>query len=223
MICLPMTPTEILNEYQVDVFKSATDNLSGDSTIIAGIEAALWRRFRHRAIGDFDYEYWQEILNDRVADAWESYKYKCEIYKDRVIWDLNTRKHDETRTQESDNVTKVIVDADSDNTITYDITNNNTGSAETEDLPDTPIVTGSEYLSRRENNTSEAKQTGTTGTVANENQTVDTTGSVTSGSTATISVQDGLTVELLNRVYDGIRNPFQDFAREMDNLFMNRW
>lgn len=223
MICLPMSPTEILNEYQVDVFKTATANLIGDATVIAGIEAALWRRFRRRAIGDYDPEYWQEILNDRVIDTWETYKYKCEIYKDRIIWDLNTHKIDESRTQESDNITKVIVDADSGNTITYNITNNNIGSSESEDLPDTPVVVGSEYLSRRENNNSEAKQTGTTGTVANDNQTVDTTGSVTGGSTAKITNQDGLTVELLNRVYDGIRNPFQDFARELDNLFMNRW
>jgi hypothetical protein len=223
LICLPKSPAEILNDYQIDVFKSATDNLSGDSAVIAGVEAALWRRFRHRAIGDYDHEYWQEILSDRLVEAWEVYKYKCEIYKDRIIWDLSTHKGDETRTQESDNTTTVIVDADSGNTITYNITNNNTGSSEAEDLPDTPVVAGSEYLSRRENNTSEARQTGTTGTVANDNQTVDTTGSVTGGSTAKITSQDGLTVELLNRVYDGIRNPFQDFAREMDNLFMNRW
>lgn len=223
MICLPMSPTEILDEYQVDVFKTATANLIGDATVIAGVETALWRRFRRRAIGDYDYEYWLEILLDRVAEAWEVYKYKCEIYKDRVIWDLSTHKSDESRTQESDNITKVIVDADSGNTITYNITNNNTGSSESEDLPDTPVVVGSEYLSRRENNNSEAKQTGTTGTVANDNQTVDTTGSVTGGSTAKITNQDGLTVELLNRVYDGIRNPFVDFAKELDPIFMNRW
>ena len=223
MICLPKSPTEIKTEYLVDVFETGAANMIGDAAILDAIKAACWRRFRHRAIGDYDYEYWLEILTDRMTDAWEEYKYKCDIYKDRVIWDLNNSKTDESRTNHADNTSKVTVDADTTNTVTYNLTNSNDGSSQSEDMPDTPVVAGQEYLSRRENNNNTATQTGTTGTVASDGQIVDTIGNVTGGATATITNQSGLTVELLNKVYDGIRNPFKDYAKELDNLFMNRW
>ena len=98
MICLPLTPTEIKNEYQIDIFETATNNVIDDTEIRDSIVAACWRRFRHRPIGDFDHEYWQEILNDRVADLWVTYRYKCQYYKDRMIMDLTTSKAEESRT-----------------------------------------------------------------------------------------------------------------------------
>ena len=283
MICLPLTPTEIKNEYQIDIFETATDGVIDDSDIRDSIVAACWRRFRHRPIGDFDHEYWQEILNDRVADLWVTYRYKCQYYKDRAIMDLTTSKAEESRTHETQNNSDVIRDSSSSDTTTYDITvvdsttsnitvndsatsditvndtttsnitvNDNT-TTETENLPDTPVVAGAEYLSTRGKNTGQKtetgtntrqstqtttntgqktetgtntrqnKQTGTTGNVGSTDETISTTGNVSGTSTGTVTRQDGLTVELLNRVYDNLRNPFADFAKELDPIFMNRW
>ena len=263
MICLPLTPTEIKNEYQIDIFETATDGIIDDSEIRDSIVAACWRRFRHRPIGDFDHEYWQDILNDRVADLWVTYRYKCQYYKDRVIMDLTTSRSEESRTHETQNNSDVIRDSSTSDTTTYDITvdestesditvNDNT-TTETENLPDTPVVAGSEYLSTRGKNTGQKretgtntrqstqtttntgqkketgtntrqnKQTGTTGNVGSTDETISTTGNVSGTSTGTVTRQDGLTVELLNRVYDNLRNPFADFAKELDPIFMNRW
>ena len=283
MICLPLTPTEIKNEYQIDIFETATDGVIDDSDIRDSIVAACWRRFRHRPIGDFDHEYWQDILNDRVADLWVTYRYKCQYYKDRAIMDLTTSKAEESRTHETQNNSDVIRDSSSSDTTTYDITvvdsttsnitvndsatsditvndtttsnitvNDNT-TTETENLPDTPVVAGAEYLSTRGKNTGrktetgtntrqstqtttntgqktetgtntrQNKQTGTTGNVGSTDETISTTGNVSGTSTGTVTRQDGLTVELLNRVYDNLRNPFADFAKELDPIFMNRW
>ena len=263
MICLPLTPTEIKDEYQIDIFETATNNVIDDSEIRDSIVAACWRRFRHRPIGDYDHEYWQEILNDRVADLWVTYRYKCQYYKDRMIMDLTTSKAEESRTHETQNSSDVIRDTSSSDTTTYDITvdestesditvNDSTTSniavdestesdiaindsttTETENLPDTPVVAGSEYLSTRGKNTGQKretgtntrqnKQTGTTGNVGSTDETISTTGNTSGTSTGTVTRQDGLTVELLNRVYDNLRNPFADFAKELDPIFMNRW
>ena len=283
MICLPLTPTEIKNEYQIDIFETATDGVIDDTEIRDSIVAACWRRFRHRPIGDFDHEYWQEILNDRVADLWVTYRYKCQYYKDRAIMDLTTSKAEESRTHETQNNSDVIRDSSSSDTTTYDITvvdsttsnitvndsatsditvndtttsnitvNDNT-TTETENLPDTPVVAGAEYLSTRGKNTGQKtetgtntrqstqtttntgqkqetgtttrqnKQTGTTSNVGSTDETISTTGNVSGTSTGTVTRQDGLTVELLNRIYDNLRNPFADFAKELDPIFMNRW
>lgn len=223
MICLPLTPTEIKDEYQIDIFETATDGIIDDVAIRDSIVAACWRRFRHRPIGDFEYEYWQEILNDRVADSWVTYQYKCQYYKDRMIMDLNTSRSEESRTHEAQNTSDVILDGSSSDTITYDVTVDDTATSETENLPDTPVVAGAEYLSSRGKNTGQNKQTGTTGNEATKDETVNTVGNVSGSSTGTVTRQDGLTVELLNRVYDNLRNPFADFARELDPIFMNRW
>ena len=283
MICLPLTPTEIKNEYQIDIFETATVNVIDDNEIRDSIIAACWRRFRHRPIGDFDHEYWQDILNDRVADLWVTYRYKCQYYKDRAIMDLTTSRSEESRTHETENISDVVRDTSSSDTTTYDITvdentthditvddnttsditvNDNTTSditvndnttTETENLPDTPVVAGSEYLSTRGKNTGQKretgtttrqsiqtttntgeknetgtstrqnKQTGTTGNVGSTDETISTTGNVSGSSRGTVTRQDGLTVELLNRVYDNLRNPFADFAKELDPIFMNRW
>ena len=283
MICLPLTPTEIKNEYQIDIFETATDGIIDDNEIRDSIVAACWRRFRHRPIGDFEYEYWQEILNDRVADLWVTYRYKCQYYKDRAIMDLTTSKAEESRTHETQNNSDVIRDSSSSDTTTYDITVddsatsditvddsatsditvnesatsditvNDSTTTETENLPDTPVVAGAEYLSTRGKNTGQKqetgtstrqntqtttntgqknetstntrqnKQTGTTGNVGSTDETISTTGNTSGSSTGTVTRQDGLTVELLNRVYDNLRNPFADFAKELDPIFMNRW
>jgi len=343
MICLPPTPTEIKNEYQIDIFGTATNNVIDDTEIRNSIIAACWRRFRHRPIGDFDHEYWQDILNDRVADLWVTYRYKCQYYKDRIIMDLTTSRTEESRTHETENISDVVRDTSSSDTTTYDITidentshnitvdentshditvdentthnitvnentshditvdentthnitvNENTSrdvtvddtsTSETENLPDTPVVAGSEYLSTRGKNTGQKqetgtstgqknesgtttghkeetgtttgqkqetgtttghkeetgtttgqknetgtttrknKQTGTTGNVGSTDETISTTGNVSGSSTGTVTRQDGLTVELLNRIYDNLRNPFADFAKELDPIFMNRW
>ena len=283
MICLPLTPTEIKNEYQIDIFETATVNVIDDNEIRDSIVAACWRRFRHRPIGDFDHEYWQDILNDRVADLWVTYRYKCQYYKDRAIMDLSTSRSEESRTHETENISDVIRDSSTSDTTTYDVTvdestthdvtvddntthditvddnttsditvNDNT-TTETENLPDTPVVAGSEYLSTRGKNTGQKretgtttrqsiqtttntgeknetgtttrqnKQTGTTGNVGSTDETISTTGNVSGSSRGTVTRQDGLTVELLNRVYDNLRNPFADFAKELDPIFMNRW
>ena len=283
MICLPPTPTEIKNEYQIDIFETATNNVIDDTEIRNSIIAACWRRFRHRPIVDFDHEYWQDILNDRVADLWVTYRYKCQYYKDRIIMDLTTSRTEESRTHETENISDVVRDTSSSDTTTYNITidentthditvddnttsnitvNDNTTSditvndnttTETENLPDTPVMAGSEYLSTRGKNTGQKretgtntrqstqtttntgqknetgtntrqnKQTGTTGNVGSTDETISTTGNVSGSSTGTVTRQDGLTVELLNRVYDNLRNPFADFAKELDPIFMNRW
>jgi hypothetical protein len=223
MICLPLTPTEIKDEYQIDIFETATDGVIDDTEIRDSIVAACWRRFRHRPIGDFDHEYWQDILNDRVADLWVTYRYKCQYYKDRMIMDLSTSRSEESRTHETQNISDVIRDSSSSDTTTYDVTVDDTSTSETENLPDTPVVAGSEYLSTRGKNTGQNKQTGTTGNVGSTDETISTTGNVSGTSTGTVTRQDGLTVELLNRVYDNLRNPFSDFAKELDPIFMNRW
>jgi len=158
MICLPLTPTEIKNEYQIDIFETATDDVIDDTEIRDSIVAACWRRFRHRPIGDFDHEYWQDILNDRVADLWVTYRYKCQYYKDRAIMDLTTSKAEESRTHETENISDVIRDSSSSDTTTYDITVDDTTTTETENLPDTPVVAGSEYLSSRGKNIGQKKQ-----------------------------------------------------------------
>jgi len=283
MICLPLTPTEIKDEYQIDIFETATNNVIDDTEIRDSIVAACWRRFRHRPIGDFDHEYWQDILNDRVADLWVTYRYKCQYYKDRIIMDLTTSRSEESRTHETQNNSDVIRDSSSSDTTTYDITVddsatsditvddsatsditvnesatsditvNDSTTTETENLPDTPVVAGAEYLSTRGRNTGQKqetgtstrqntqtttntgqknetstntrqnKQTGTTGNVGSTDETISTTGNTSGSSTGTVTRQDGLTVELLNRVYDNLRNPFADFAKELDPIFMNRW
>ena len=303
MICLPPTPTEIKNEYQIDIFETATNNVIDDTEIRNSIIAACWRRFRHRPIGDFDHEYWQDILNDRVADLWVTYRYKCQYYKDRIIMDLTTSRTEESRTHETENISDVIRDTSSSDTTTYnitidentthditvdentshditvdentthnitvnentsrDVTVDDTSTSETENLPDTPVVAGSEYLSTRGKNTGQKqetgtttgqknesgtttghkeetgtttgqknetgtttrknKQTGTTGNVGSTDETISTTGNVSGSSRGTVTRQDGLTVELLNRIYDNLRNPFADFAKELDPIFMNRW
>ncbi len=323
MICLPLTPTEIKDEYQIDIFETATDGVINDVEIRDSIVAACWRRFRHRPIGDFEYEYWQDILNDRVADLWVTYRYKCQYYKDRIIMDLTTSRSEESRTHETQNNSDVIRDSSSSDTTTYDITVddsatsditvnesatsditvnesatsditvddsatsditvnesatsditvNDSTTTETENLPDTPVVAGAEYLTTRGKNTGQKqetgtstrqntqtttntgqkqetgtstrqntqtttntgqknetstntrqnKQTGTTGNVGSTDETISTTGNVSGTSSGTVTRQDGLTVELLNRVYDNLRNPFADFAKELDPIFMNRW
>ncbi len=223
MICLPLTPTEIQDEYQIDIFETATDVVIDDTEIRDNIVATCWRRFRHRPIGDYDHEYWQDILNDRVADLWVTYQYKCQYYKDRIVMDLNTSKSEESRTHSTDNTSDVSVEGSSSDTITYDVTVNDTATSETENLPDTPVSTGVEYLSSRGRNTGLNQQTGTTGNSGTKDETVNTTGNVSGTSSGTVTRQDGLTVELLNRVYDNLRNPFVDFAKELDPIFMNRW
>ena len=66
--------------------------------------------------------------------------------------DLTTSKAEESRTHETENISDVVRDSSTSDTTTYDVTVDDTTTTETENLPDTPVVAGPEYLSSRGKN-----------------------------------------------------------------------
>lgn len=196
---LTPTPQEILDEYDVDVFAETVGLLDGPAMIIGMLEKLCWQRFRDRMIGDYDYEYWLVRLNDKVETTWLWYGRIAEQAMDAAMTDLGTHtRHLSIETSEESQ--QVVANVDSDHTETL-----------TEDMPATPINPDDVYLSGRNNVTRDTTSDGTSET--------DTSSSAVHDE----EIVDGLKIEVLGRVMNGLREANAAFVRELDELFINRW
>lgn len=199
-ICLPPTPEEILLEYEVDVFEETVGQLSypSNDAVVPMLVRLCWQRFRRRCIGDFDYEYWMVLLNDRVLSAWEWYSRTVDKYMDDSISDLPqiTETESELTTGQS-SVTAV-------NETSEERRN------EGEDMPNTPASLN-KYLTVRGEDSREVMDSG-------ESET-----STEGSRTLTRTREDGLRAEAYNRLNNALKEASMAFVRELDSMFMNRW
>lgn len=208
---LPKSPQEIKNEMMLDIFETAIAELEADTVTTTALELACWSKFRRRAIGDWDVEYWHQNLKDKMTEIWPVYRHKCEYFNNLVIWDMTTGKRQEVRDISSQINSTVAVDSVTETDNTVDDT------VEVENNPESVIATDTKYLANRNTtrNVLDGVVTDNTDTVSDE----------IGSSTDTFIVTDtaGLGIEIANKIYDNIRNPYRDFANELDGLFMNRW
>ena len=129
--CLPWTPQQIMDLYGVDVFAETVGKLvHPNPLVIEGLTAKCWQRYRHRCIGDTNYQYWMDNFNDKVLLEWDWYSKVIDKYVTDEILSMDTGTIE-------DHSTSVASNTDSGLTHT-----------EIENQPNVP-VTATKYLDNR--------------------------------------------------------------------------
>lgn len=235
---LPDTPKIIKEKYKddednpLDVFEITLGKLTidGFSDAIDVIIDMCWRRFRNRPIGDYDYKYWLEALDDKVNYIWPVYSKLFKKCLESDIVAIYTGKDEITENAINTKAAVTTQDLTVTNNLTESTENNQvmneTTIVESEDNPD--VAAGStKYLSNRSNterNTetdinATTNNTGTiknTGTINNDDETINER-------TSRIERQDGMNAENLVRVGDALKEIVEKFMLELEPLFLNRW
>lgn len=224
---LPDTPELILDENAVDVFELTIGSLTyGVAGVVDNLVDLAWAKYGRRPIGDYDYEYWMESLNDEVKLAWEWYEPALTAYL-AGLTDLNdsiitvdediTRAIDEvdantTTNTGTDNVVDtntagtVVVAGTSSSTTTYNesIPYTSTVTTENEIHPDTAAGVTKYVDSRGTTTTTDTNNhTGTVGVTGSTNNTTTNTEASTHNNTKNLTTgYSGTkgTDELVNRL-----------------------
>lgn len=250
-IPLPYTPAEIKEQFTndlgqpLDVFAETVGKLtySDDPTIPGKLVDQCWHRFRRRPIGDYDYQFWLECLNDRLGEIWPAYSKTLALLTSPALASSAVSKETITETTSRERSADTIQDLTTINNLTTEQENieshndhqvvDETVVVEDEDKPDTPPVGTTKYLSKR-STTSRNGTTDTnggitnTGTIVNTG-TVDNEGTITNSENESTNrnyvrtVEDGLASETAIRVYEQTQKAFSIFLDALEPLFMNRW
>ena len=115
----------------MDVFAETVGQLHhANPDIVTGLVQKCWQRFRHRCIGDTNYEYWLENFDDKVRLEWDWYSKVVDKYISSDIISMDTSTSNEHST---------AVGANVDTGLTH---------TEIENHPDVP-VSGKKYLDNR--------------------------------------------------------------------------
>ncbi len=81
------TPQSILDDHEVDVFEEIIPDTAYDYQKKRG---ELWARYRYRAIGSCDRDYWVQCMKDRYAlieDTWDVKIKAWEAYQAKITAD----------------------------------------------------------------------------------------------------------------------------------------
>ena len=149
-ITIPLSPREIRDTYDVDVFAGTVGALTypAQPSVITSLVDMCWRRFRDRPIGDYDYERWLEALDDKVNLIWYAHKRTIALLLDANVASVNTVKETVTETVTTERDASTV----NDSTRTDDLTR-------TDNLSE--AITSSQNTAGTVGNVKSASQTGT--------------------------------------------------------------
>lgn len=86
-ICSTMTPQDVLDEMERDVFGEAMESSGTTSEYSGAYAEALWNAYRERMIGSVNLERWERLVGDRIAQIAPMYDVLMSAYADADLED----------------------------------------------------------------------------------------------------------------------------------------
>lgn len=205
---LPPTPAELLENEGRDILAEAVPSLTwtdGTGTVDATsrVQAELKARYSKRRLAWEDPDVWLGAVQAFVTpERLDMLARQCRIYATAREGEMDYGSY--SLTQETAGSTSG----------TSDVTGSGSDTRETqaEELPDTPLAEGDEYLSSR------GKESGTDSTESHSESSGSNTASVKTVMEMPVS-PEGMSVQM-RRAMSNIWNPIYELVKELDRFFL---